>query len=351
MVLVGFCIFISLIVVYLIIIAFLPFEVEKQPIELKDSNKDTPTPICRQNITFKVDGLKLSGWLYLPENSVNLVPCVILNTGFCGTKDFLLEKYALRFVEIGFAALTFDYRHFGESQGEPRQIYSVSKQLEDNNAAITFARTISEIDPEKIFMWGTSSSGNFGIMLAAEDKQIAGIIGQTPSLDHQAEGKMIVKREGMSWFLKLIVHAQKDKFRSRFGLSSHTFPAVGKPDTTAMLIAPGFFEGYQRIAKDSKTFKNEVCARIMLTFDEPNLFKSAKEVSCPVLFHLCEGDNLTLPDSHKKIEKILGKKVKFIKYPIGHFDIYFGEYFEKSIANQISFITNIAKKEPSPARL
>ena len=338
----GFCILISLIVVYLIIIAFFPFKAEKQPIELKGSNGDTP--ICRQDVTFKVDGLELSGWLYLPEDSANPGPCVILNTGFCGTKDFLLEKYALRFVEAGFAALSFDYRHFGESRGEPRQIYSVSKQLEDNNAAITFARKSSDIDPEKIFIWGTSSSGNFGIMLAAGDKRIAGVIGQTPSLDHQAEGRMIVKREGMGWFLKLIFHAQKDKFRSRFGLSSHTFPAAGIPGTTAMLTAPGFFEGYQKITKDSKTFKNEVCARIMLAFDEPNLFKSAKEVACPVLFHLCEGDNLALPDSHKKIEKILGKKVKFIRYPIGHFDIYFGEYYEKTIADQISFITDITQK-------
>ncbi len=341
-ILAGFGILIGLIVLYLIIIAFFPFKVEKQPIELESNDGDVPA--CRQDVTFKVDGLTLSGWLYLPKDTAKPVPCIVLNSGFCGTKDILLEKYALRFVEAGCTALTFDYRYFGHSQGEPRQIYSISKQLEDNRAAIKFVRTKNEIDAEKIFIWGTSSSGNYGIMIAAEDKRIAGVIGQTPALDHQAEGKMILKREGMGWFLKLILHAQKDKFRSRFSLSSHTFPAVGKPSTTAMLIAPGFFEGYQKIAKGSKTFKNEVCARIMLAFDEPNLFKSAEEVSCPVLFHLCEGDKLTLPDSYKKIEKILGEKVKFIKYPIGHFDIYFGEYFEKSIVEQISFITNIAQK-------
>ena len=115
----------------------------------------------------------------------------------------------------------------------------------------------------------------------------------------------------------MILHAQKDKLRSRFGLSPHTFPAVGKPGTTAMLIAPDFFEGYQKIAKNSKSFKNEVCARIMLTFGEPNLLKSAEKVTCPVLFLLCEGDNLTLPDAHKKVEKTLGKIVKIAKYPIG----------------------------------
>ncbi|MBW2612344.1 MAG: alpha/beta hydrolase [Deltaproteobacteria bacterium] len=339
---VGFGIAFGFLACYLVIIALYPFKVETQQIELKERHGNDPT--YRQDVSFMVDGVTLSGWLYLPQDLAKPVPCVVLNTGFCGTKDFLLEKYALRFVEAGFAAISFDYRHFGDSQGEPRQIYSVSKQLEDNKAVVAFARTRSEIDAEKIFLWGTSSSGNYGIMLAAEDKRIAGVIGQTPSLDHHAEGKMIVKREGMSWFLKLILHAQKDKLRSRFGLSSHTFPAVGKPGTTAMLIAPGFFEGYQKIAKNSKSFQNEVCARIMLAFDEPNLLKSAENVTCPVLFILCEDDNLTLPDAHKKIEKTLGELVKFIKYPIGHFEIYSGEYFEKCVVEQVSFITNIVEQ-------
>jgi len=338
----GIGIIVGMIMAYLLILAFFPFKVEKQPIEGNSSNKDVPN--CRQDVTFMVDGLTLSGWLYLPDDTVKPVPCVVLNTGFCGTKDFLLEQYALKFIDAGFAALAFDYRHFGESEGKPRQLYSVSKQIEDIKAAVKFVRTRSEIDMENIFIWGTSSSGNYGIVVAAEDKHIAGVIGQTPSLDHQAEGKMILKREGMGWFLGLILHAQKDKFRSRFGLSQHTFPAVGKPGTTAMLIAPGFYEGYLEIAKGSKTFINEVCARIMLAFDEPNLFKSAEKISCPILFYLCEGDNLSLPNAHTKIEKILGEKAKFIKYPIGHFDIYFGEYFEKSIAEQISFISDIAQR-------
>jgi len=232
----GLWVLAGLIVVYLIILAFLPIKVKKQPIDMTKDNEDAPT--CRQDVTFLVGGLMIGSWLYLPEDRSQPVPCIVLNSGFCGTKDFLLQKYALGFVKAGFAALSLDYRHFGDSQGEPRQIYSISKQIEDNKAAVAFVRTRNEIDPENIFIWGTSSSGNYGIFVAAQDQRIAGVIGQTPSLDHQADGKMILKRDGLIWFLKLIFHAQKDKFRSRFGLSSHTFPAVGKPGTTAMLIAP-----------------------------------------------------------------------------------------------------------------
>ena len=166
-ILAGFGIAFGILAGYLIIIAFYPFKVETQPMEQKENDGNVPT--CRQDFSSIVDGVTLSGWLYLPEDAAKPLPCVVLNTGFCGTKDFLLEKYALRFVEAGFAAISFDYRHFGDSQGDPRQIYSVSKQLEDNKAAVAFVRTRREIDAESIFLWGTSSSGNYGIMLAAED--------------------------------------------------------------------------------------------------------------------------------------------------------------------------------------
>ena len=46
----------------------------------------------------------------------------------------ILEPYALRFVENGFAAITYDYRYFGTSGGEPRQLINGIKQQEDLRA-------------------------------------------------------------------------------------------------------------------------------------------------------------------------------------------------------------------------
>jgi len=333
----GLGVLVGLIAAYLIVIIFLPvLKVEEQPLVHQYIENDVPA--CRQDVRFTVDGWIIRGWLYLPEDTTPSLPCIVLNQGFCGTRDMVLEKYALRFVEAGFAALSFDYRHFGDSQGVPRQLYSARRQLEDVKAAVKFVRSRSEIDPEKVVIWGTSASGSYGIMIAAGDKRIGGVIGQSPSLDPEADGQMIVEQNGIGWLLKLLVHAQRDKGRSRFGLSSHTIPAVGKPGTTAMLTAPGFFEGYQKIAMNSKTFKNEVCARIMASSHGPDLFLSAENVTCPVLFHICEADNIVAPGSYKKIEKILDKKVSVVKYPIGHFDIYDGEYFEKSVNDQIAFL-------------
>ena len=128
-----------------------------------------------------------------------------MNHGFGGTKDSVLERYALRFVAAGTAVLTYDYRHFGESEGEPRQLYDVSYQLQDLRAAIAYARGRSEIDPEKIVIWGTSAAGGYGLVIAAEDERIAAVIGQCAGIDHEADSKLFMEREGMAYFLRLFV--------------------------------------------------------------------------------------------------------------------------------------------------
>jgi alpha-beta hydrolase superfamily lysophospholipase len=65
---------------------------------------------------------------------------VILAHGFGGTREARLWAFAERFRAAGIAALVFDYRHFGDSEGEPRQLLSISRQLDDWRAAIAFAR-------------------------------------------------------------------------------------------------------------------------------------------------------------------------------------------------------------------
>ncbi len=336
----GLGIFIGVVVAYLGSVILLPImDVKEQPMQIATEAVEVPS--YRQNVEFLVEGEVISGWLYLPDSVTAAVPCVVMNNGFCGTKDMILPPYAKRFTEAGSAVLSFDYRHFGESEGHPRQLYAIELQLADSRAAIAYARSRPEIDPEKIVVWGTSSAGISGILLAGTDQEIAGVIGQTPSFDHQIDGKKILKRDGMGWFLKLIVHGQRDKGRSRIGLSEHTFPAAGKPGTTAMLIGPGVYEGYEQMALNSTTFKNTVCARLMFDSHGPGILESAERVQCPVQIHLCEFDNINTPSIPQRIEEVLGDNLEIIRHAGGHFDIYYDAHFERAIAAQIGFLGSI----------
>jgi uncharacterized protein len=333
-------VFAAIVVIYLAIVIFHPALSLELPL-IERLIKEKEAPQCRQDVSFSVDGSAVSAWLYLPQYTKEDVPCVILSNGFGGTKDMVLEKYALQFAENGIAAIAFDYRYFGASGGQPRQFFNGVRRQEDIKAAVEFARNQQSINPDKIILWGTSSGAAYGINLAAEDQKIAGVIAQCPSLDHKKDDKLIFKREGLLFFLKLFVHAQRDKGRSRFGLSPHLIPIVGKPGTFAFMTAPGAFEGYAELAKKSKLFINGICARSLLMLQGKNPIQTAQQVNCPVLLQICEHDSTVAPDSHTQVAQILGEKATLVKYPIGHFDIYHGENFSKAVAAQVEFIKGI----------
>ena len=336
----GFGIIIGVIVLYLFIVTFIPgISVPEQPLE---RGKQVTTQVVikpsgpKKDVSFAVKGTSLHAWLYLPENLSAPVPCIIMGHGFGGTKDMGLESYAVRYQKAGFAVLVFDYRHFGKSGGEPRQLIWIPYQLEDWSAAIKYARGLKEIDPAKIALWGTSMSGGHVIVTAAKDNKIACAVAQCPGLDGRASGEMLFKREGIGHLLCLIMHGQRDYFRSWFGLSPHKIPIVGKPGSIACLTSPDAYEAFRKTVPNN--FINEVCARILLRGDKYRPVKHAQDVRCPVLLQICEYDSIIPKSAAEETEKKLGKYAEAIYYPIGHFDIYVGDNFEKSVSDQIKFL-------------
>ncbi|MGB2980252.1 MAG: alpha/beta fold hydrolase, partial [Candidatus Zixiibacteriota bacterium] len=320
-----------------VIVTFIPgLSVPKQPLrrpEPMPKREDAKPPQSRKDVTFQVKGTAISAWLYLPENLSAPVPCIVMGHGFGGTKDMIMEPYAIRYQEAGFAALAFDYRHFGESEGEPRQLALFSYQLEDYAAAVEYARGLKEIDPAKIALWGTSASGGHGIIIAAKDKNIACVVAQCPGLDHRASEKVYKKNVGIGHFLRLFVHGQRDMMRSRLGLSAHKIPIVGKFGTMAFFPTSDAYKGYSIIA--SENFINEVCARVILRSHGYRPDRQIQDVRCPILIQTCDHDSLA-PIS-AETEKELSKYAEVKRYPIGHFDIYFGDDFERSVSDQLDF--------------
>src|ERR671925_204684 len=45
------------------------------------------------------------------------------------------------------------------SEGEPRQLLNIRRQLDDWHAALAFARSLEEVDAERVGLWGSSFSG------------------------------------------------------------------------------------------------------------------------------------------------------------------------------------------------
>jgi pimeloyl-ACP methyl ester carboxylesterase len=67
-------------------------------------------------------------------------PIIVMAHGLGAQRDMGLQRYAEVFVAVGYAVVTFDYRHYGGSDGEPRQLASPKKQVQDWATAVDFIR-------------------------------------------------------------------------------------------------------------------------------------------------------------------------------------------------------------------
>lgn len=326
---------------YLLFVAFVPVlrqpkqRLEKARQGLKES--DAKVAQARKEVRFSVKGALLSAWLYMPEDLSAPVPCIIMGNGTGGTKEVAgLERYALRYRQAGFAVLIFDYRYFGESGGKPRQLIWIPSQLEDYAAAIEYARSLGEIDPAKIALWGTSLSGGHVIVAAARDNRIACVIAQCPGLDGRASAMMALKKHGIGYMLRMMVHGQRDIFRSWLGLSPHKIPIVGKPGSIALITTADGWDFFEKFVPEN--YVNEACARIILRGDKYRPVKHARNVRCPALLQICDRDSIIPISAATEAEKQLGRYAEVKHYSIGHFDIYTGDNFEKSVSDQVDFL-------------
>lgn len=306
-----------------------------------------PPPACRRDVEIRVEKDHIAAWFYVPAGT-GPFPCVVMATGLGGTKDALLERFALRYVENGIAVLTFDYRHFGESSGEPRQLFDGIKQQEDLRAVVEYALESPVVDPKRIVLWSTSSAGRYSINGAAEDPAIAGAIAMCPSLDHRLDDRAAFRRGGIPYFAQLFVHAQRDKGRSRLRLSTHRIPIVSEPGGLAFLNAPCALEGYRSAMAGSRTFVNGICGRSLLIWPGPDTAKMAPRVRCPVLLQVCLRDGIVDPASHKKTADILGGRARVIEYAAGHFDLYRDPWFAVAAEDQVAFVRQVCGMGSGP---
>jgi len=285
---------------------------------------------------FPSHGLQLHGWLYLPQG-VDRPPIIVAGHGFAAQKDFRLDAFAKDFAAKGFATLTFDYRYFGGSEGEPRQLVEVSKLLEDWHAAVDYALNLTQVNTKKIGIWGSSFAGGHVIQVAATHAQrerIGAVISQVPFTDGLVSVPAIVALSGFRWLGTMTIYAIKDMLRNLFGMPRYYAELIGTPDdTTKFFIAPGSTDFWDIIpggeqGKPSDRlggWQARVPATIALTFPLYRPVTYAPDVQAPTLVIFAEHDNLCpVSGVREMISKI--PHVATHGLNSGHFDAYTKEY-------------------------
>jgi pimeloyl-ACP methyl ester carboxylesterase len=244
-----------------------------------------------------------------------------------------LDAYAERFRGAGYACLVFDYRHLGDSDGEPRQLVDIKKQLTDWASAVAYARSRPEIDPDRVVLWGSSFGGGHVLVEAAGDPRVAGVIAQCPFTD----GPASLRATSPAAVVRVGMRALADVIGSLLRRSPVMLTLAGLPGSTALLTAPDAQPGYFGLVPDGVEFRNEVAARIGLRALWYRPGRSASRIACPVLFCICEHDSLAPARATLKHART-APCGEVVIYPQGHFDIYSGAGFERAVADQIAFL-------------
>ncbi|EPF3840973.1 alpha/beta fold hydrolase [Escherichia coli] len=295
-----------------------------------DKTDEWLQPACNEMYrVLKKDALMVSfyGW-----NRVDRFMAAWKNAGFSVVghlvfiRNVLLPSFANAFTEAGFATITFDYRGFGESEGERGRLVP-AMQTEDIISVINWAEKQVCIDNQRIGLWGTSLGGCHVFNAAAQDKRVKSIVSQLAF----ADGEVLVTGE--------MNELEKASFLSTLNKMAEKKKNTGKE----------MFVGVTRVLSDneSKVFFEKVKGQYpemdikipFLTVMETLQYKpaeSAAKVQCPVLVVIAGQDSVNPPEQGRALYDAVasGTKELYEEADACHYDIYEGAFFERVAAVQ-----------------
>ncbi len=291
---------------------------------------DLPRLVERIDSDFTSYRLKCAGWLYRPTGVQN-PPIIIMAHGFAGERAFRLPAFAEKFAQSGMAVLLFDYRNFGDSEGQPRNLVDPARHIQDWESAIAHVRSLPGINTEKIALWGTSLSGGHVITVAARQSGISAVVAQVP---YVAPNKDLFE---LKKTIKGTFTAFWDLGKMLLGRDPCYIPVVGTPGTFAFLSTEECWDGYQAIIPEDSKWDNRVPARVLfkLAFYSPT--HSASDITCPVLLVAGEHDSLIPAAMVKKVASKMSNAI-YVQLSCGHFEPYVGDLFEQVVELETGFL-------------
>jgi pimeloyl-ACP methyl ester carboxylesterase len=288
----------------------------------------------RLDLEFDVEGTRCAAWLYRPDPGDAPPPVVVMAHGFSGTREVRLPAYAECFARHGLASFVFDYRHFGASGGEPRQLLSVRRQLADWRAAVAAARDLAEVDGRRLGLWGTSFGGGHALVTAAGDPRVGAVVAQVPHVDGRASLRGL---SNVSFALRAVGAGLRDLAHAALGRAPHTVPVIGPPGEFACLASPDAESGFRALVPADTRWRNEVAARVLLGVGAYRPITHARDVACPLLVVAARRDAL-IP--FEAVERLVAAAPRATLEAVDaeHFEVYDGALFERLAPLEARFL-------------
>lgn len=320
--------------------------INRQEIKNKpDSN--TINRIMSGNIEFKSQGAILRGRLYLPENKSEKLPVVIMAHGFATTiNGMTADKYAEKFCEAGFAALLYDHRNFGISDGKPRQEINFWVQSRGYIDAIDFVFTLPEIDENKIAVWGASLSAREAFLIGSVDDRVKAIINQIPAYGDS----LPEKDKDCQYFTFAKETVLTERIKDLPNKITEQMPIVsldqlGTPSALSELTAYGWFIEYG--TRFGTNWENVVSFSKTNAPEHFHIGQCAPYLKAPILMVVATNDEMKGASTKvaSEVFKTITQPKQLVEIDGGHFGLlyYPSLIFDKASKAQIDFLKNYLK--------
>lgn len=258
---------------------------------------------------------------------------VVMAHGLAAERSFGLAAFAKRFAQAGYAVVVFDYRNFGGSTGKPRGLVSIRQQLQDWENVLLQLQKRRDINTRKVVLWGTSLSGGHVLSLAPQYKYVQAVITQVPYIDGQESLKVYPKK----YLTRLSSIVAKDFMSKQLGLEPHTIAVIAESGIRCFASADSY-AGFLSIVPQHVERIEEIPARIMFSLSRYRPILSVRKITIPVFLLGVTQDQIVPIEVTRLCVTNLAPFVQYHEFPVGHFDVYHGQWFEKNISMQIDFL-------------
>jgi fermentation-respiration switch protein FrsA (DUF1100 family) len=220
----------------------------------------------------------------------------------------------------------FDNRNFGASDGQPRQEIDPWAQVRDYRHAITFARSLADVDAARIGVWGSSYSGGHVLVLGAIDRRIRAVVSQVPLISGWRNVLRLVRADMVAQFRTMF---DTDREARYAGKEPAMVPVVNDdPLGPAALPTPDSFSWFTETGKSrAPSWQNVVTLRSveLLTEYEPGSY--IERISpTPLMMVVGATDHLTVVDEALAAFNRAFEPKRLVLLPGGHFDAYVGNF-------------------------
>lgn len=274
--------------------------------------------IVTRRLSFTSGGEQMAGVLHLPADHQGRKLAGILVSGSWTTvKEQMPQTYARELARQGYAALTFDFRNFGESGGEPRAYENPASKVADFKAAAAFLQSLPEVDAARTGVLAVCASAGYAAQAINEGATLKSFVAVAGWFhDKSSVGAIYGGAEGVASRLKAGASARK-----AFEASGEVryVKAFDYTDASAAMVGP--FDYYGRADRGGIAQWDNRFALMgwteWLTYDS---VAAAKALKVPSLF--VHSDKAALAANVKAIFAAVTAPKELVWWTEDHFAFY-----------------------------